>query len=235
MASAPINKVQDKNGDQFFPITHQQAVINDDGDNLVTIIGGLLPKTGGVLSNTLRIETPTSEGLVVYRNGQYGAYVDYCPAGQDVTRWRVGANTGAVFAFYRSVNGGASIDQKASIDSSGNFAATGTITPGSDARIKDNQKDILPEEAMDVVSRLKPKTWDWAEKTGNIGSSAGLVAQDVLAVIPDAVIIGDGFDLKDFHSLNYNAIQGYEIAAIKGLIEEVKALRAELAELKKTR
>ena len=28
-------------------------------------------------------------------------------------------------------------------------------------------------------------------------------------------------------------IQGYEIAAIKGLIEEVKSLKAEIAELKK--
>lgn len=50
MASAPINKVQDKSGNQFFPITHQKAVINDDGDSLVTIITGLEKSANKVTS-----------------------------------------------------------------------------------------------------------------------------------------------------------------------------------------
>ena len=118
----------------------------------------------------------------------------------------------------------------------GNIVATGTITPGSDSRIKDNQKDISSEDAFSVIENLKPKTWVWNEKSNeklNGKSAAGLVAQEVKEVVPDAVTISENGDIKDFHSLNYNTVQGYEIAAIKGLIEEVKSLKAEIVELKK--
>lgn len=118
----------------------------------------------------------------------------------------------------------------------GNITATGTITPGSDSRIKDNQKEISSECAFSVIENLKPKTWVWNEKSNenlNGKSAAGLVAQEVKEILPDAVTISENGDIKDFHSLNYNTIQGYEIAAIKGLIEEVKSLKAGIAELKK--
>lgn len=118
----------------------------------------------------------------------------------------------------------------------GNIFASGTITPGSDSRIKNNQKDISQEIAFSVIENLKPKTWIWNEKSNenlNGKSAAGLVAQEVKEILPDAVTISENGDIKDFHSLNYNTIQGYEIAAIKGLIEEVKSLKAEIAELKK--
>ena len=115
-----------------------------------------------------------------------------------------------------------------------NLTAAGTVTQGSDSRIKDNQQEISPNNAIAVIERLVPKTWTWNEKTGNAGKkAAGLVAQEVEEVIPDSVTISNNGDIKDFHSLNYNTIQGYEIAAIKGLIEEVKSLKAEIAELKK--
>lgn len=113
--------------------------------------------------------------------------------------------------------------------------ASGAVNPGSDTRIKDDQKVIGREEAFRVIGQLRPKTWVWNrgedESTGKAG--AGLVAQDVKEVLPDAVHVGEGCGFQDFHSLNYNTIQGYEIAAIKALIEEVEALRLEVAELKK--
>lgn len=118
----------------------------------------------------------------------------------------------------------------------GNITATGTITPGSDARIKGDQREIDGKAAMEIIGRLTPKTWTWNEKSGEQlegKKAAGLVAQEVADVIPDAVVIGEGCGFDDFHALNYNTIQGYELAAIKELIAEVKALRAEIEELKK--
>lgn len=116
----------------------------------------------------------------------------------------------------------------------GNIVASGTITPGSDTRLKDNQKVIHADSAYSVIEKLTPKTWVWNQLAeGNAGKAgAGLVAQEVKPVLPDAIEVA-GDQETGFHSLNYNMIQGYEIAAIKGLIEEVKSLKAEIAELKK--
>lgn len=116
----------------------------------------------------------------------------------------------------------------------GNIVASGTITPGSDTRLKDNQKVIHADSAYSVIEKLNPKTWIWNQLAeGNAGKvGAGLVAQEVKSVLPDAIEVA-GDQETGFHSLNYNMIQGYEIAAIKGLIEEVKSLKAEIAELKK--
>lgn len=121
-------------------------------------------------------------------------------------------------------------------DVQGNITASGTITPGSDTRIKDNQEEIASDHAFEILENLNPKSWTWNEDAGEnlVGKkAAGLVAQEVKEVLPEAVNISKTDKFEDFHSLNYNTIQGYEIAAIKGLIEEVKSLKAEIAELKK--
>lgn len=117
----------------------------------------------------------------------------------------------------------------------GNITASGTITPGSDSRIKKNQKEISNDEGIRVLENLTPKTWELNLRSndnhdGQFG--AGLIAQEVKEVVPGAVTVSEMAGFKDFHSLNYNTIQGYEIAAIKGLIEENKALKSEVAELK---
>lgn len=269
MESAPINKVQDKNGNQFFPITHQQAVINDDGDDLVTELGKKLSLSGGTMTGAITpatgqgstpckcstleasesaslkgitaIGTTSSATLQMLRAGVN--YIWASTAGgwllfgvQDKGAQSAANATLTVDAYGIGVGPNIYATAAVALNVNGNVAATGTITPGSDARIKDKQQDILPEEAMGIIARLKPKTWEWNALTDNAGKkAAGLVAQEVAEVVPEAVVIGKSLGFEDFHSLNYNAIQGYEIAAIKGLIEEVNALRKELAELKKTK
>lgn len=172
----------------------------------------------------------------------------YFPYDADAVFFRRGTTSNFINnpwkAFYHSGNSNKSdvpwkcstLTTNGNVSVTGNITATGTITPGSDSRIKDDQKDISSECAFSAIENLKPKTWVWNEKSNeklNGKSAAGLVAQEVKAVLPDAVTISENGDIKDFHSLNYNTIQGYEIAAIKGLIEEVKSLKAEIEELKK--
>lgn len=180
---------------------------------------------------------PTAFHIGAYN--AYGAYIWSTSDGN--SHIQVGRHTGAVRynLALQEFGGNVGIGQPIPTEKvhvSGNILASGTITPGSDSRIKDNQKDISSENAFSIIGNLKPKTWVWNEKSNenlNGKKAAGLVAQEVEEILPDAVTISENGDIKDFHSLNYNTIQGYEIAAIKGLIEEVKSLKAEIAELKK--
>ena len=200
--------------------------ITSNGIVTVTQISGY---ANTQLITKVRVDyTATGESYVdLYYNGTAGNYVKVTATGDGTlsTPTAVSSLTGTEKAFNLSTNG---------ISTSGNIYASGAITPGSDYRLKDNQENISSEVAYDVLEKLKPKTWIWnSAANGNAGKGcAGLVAQEVKPILPDAVEVS-GDPETGFHSLNYNMVQGYEIAAIKGLIEEVKSLKAEVAELKK--
>lgn len=194
-------------------------------------IGTSSPSTNLHVAGTSMFENANLRDFSVKRTSSTGsAGITYYAGNQTTNYWFCGADPGATWPFawyYGSTN-------KATLSTGGNLTVTGTVNPGSDTRIKDDQKEISKDNAFDVLERLTPKTWTWNEKMGeNVGKSgAGLVAQEVKGVLPDAVSVSAMNGIEDFHSLNYNTIQGYEIAAIKALIEEVKELKAEIAKLK---
>ncbi|UNA02350.1 putative long tail fiber protein [Serratia phage SP1] len=85
----------------------------------------------------------------------------------------------------------------------------------SDRTVKSNIKSITA--ALDKVSTLDGSTYiDESNKL-----SAGLIAQDVQEVLPEAVIR----DNKGLLRLNYNAVVGLLVNAVKELRQEVKELR----------
>ena len=102
---------------------------------------------------------------------------------------------------------------------SGNFSATGTITgtdciATSDERLKDN----ITTAPVGLIDHLKGREWDWLE-TREKGS--GVVAQELEKVLPHLVHEDD----EGMKSVSYNGLVAY-------LIEEVKALKAEVEELR---
>ena len=99
----------------------------------------------------------------------------------------------------------------------GSITATGDVTAYSDERLKDNI-EVIPN-AGEKVAALRGVTF--TRKADGIAST-GLVAQDVAAVLPEAVIEGDDGML----SVKYGNIVGL-------LVEAIKELQAEVAELKK--
>ena len=85
----------------------------------------------------------------------------------------------------------------------------------SDERLKEN---ILPvTDSLDVIGQLQGVSFDWSE-TGN--HDIGVIAQEVAAIIPEAVVAKD----DGFLSVNATPIIAHLIEAVKELKAEVDRL-----------
>jgi hypothetical protein len=110
------------------------------------------------------------------------------------------------------------------VNITGNLSATGDVTAQnvnslSDAVLKQNINPLMGADA--IINSLFGVEYDWKNGAGH---SYGLLAQDVEKVLPDAVKTNDA-GLK---SVNY-------IMIIPFLIETIKKLGSEVADLKKKR
>ena len=111
-------------------------------------------------------------------------------------------------------------------ESDGDFHADGNVTAysttvSSDRRLKENIK-VVPN-ALDKVQALNGVTFDW--KKDNT-PSAGVIAQDVIEVLPEAVKEVTPAKGGESHlAVNYHALTSI-------LIESIKELKAEVEELK---
>ena len=111
-------------------------------------------------------------------------------------------------------------------ENDGDFHADGDIiaqstTISSDRRLKENI-EVIPN-ALDKVQALNGVSFDW-KKTGE--KSAGVIAQEVQEVLPEAVKEVTPVSGGDSHlTVNYHALTSI-------LIESIKELKAEIEELK---
>lgn len=113
-------------------------------------------------------------------------------------------------------------NQAATNQTIGTLGTIGMLAYMSDERLKDNIADI--DSALDKVEKLNGVTWEWkpeAEDFGLESVSAGLIAQDVEAVLPEAVSTGE----LDYKQVNYTGVIGLLVNAVKELSAEVKALK----------
>ena len=103
------------------------------------------------------------------------------------------------------------------ISSSGNVTATAFNTT-SDVRLKENITNL--DNSLDKICNIRGVNYNWKNDETKT-KTAGIIAQEVLEQIPEAVIDSDSEKL----SVNYNSIIAY-------LIESVKELKREIDELK---
>ncbi len=111
--------------------------------------------------------------------------------------------------------------------SGGDFHADGDViafstTISSDKNLKENI-EVIPN-ALDKVEALRGVTFDWKR---DLTPSAGVIAQEVEAVLPEAV--KEVTNLKDGGShlaVNYHALTSILIESIKELSARVKELEA---------
>ena len=101
------------------------------------------------------------------------------------------------------------------LTASGSITASGNVTAYSDAKLKTDMVQI--RDALDKVGSLTGYTYTRVD-TGH--RETGLIAQDVQAVLPEAVVDNGGT-----LSLAYGNLVGLLVEAIKELRYEVDALR----------
>jgi Chaperone of endosialidase len=108
------------------------------------------------------------------------------------------------------------------LDRSGNFTASASVAANSDRRIKKNLK-VIPN-ALEKVKKLKGYTY---ERTDLPGKFTGVVAQEVLEVLPEAVLK----DENGMYSVTYGNLVGLLIEALNEESKKRESLEAMVKEL----
>jgi hypothetical protein len=105
----------------------------------------------------------------------------------------------------------------------GNIFATQDITAfyTSDRRLKDNITPI--PNALDKVVSISGNTFDWNDISGKEGSEAGVIAQEILEVLPEAVVNRS----NGYLAVRYEQLVPLLIEAIKDLKKEVDEIKGE--------
>ncbi|EOV8938167.1 tail fiber domain-containing protein [Cronobacter malonaticus] len=117
-------------------------------------------------------------------------------------------------------------------------ARAAKFTATSDERAKFWIKPVTG--ALDKICQLKGVTYSMHTTIQNTVRNAGLIAQDVQKVLPEAVSVGQTgstldkncFEVENPLTLDYNALSALYVEAFKEMKSEMDALKAELAEVK---
>jgi len=191
-----------------------------------------LSSTLNVTSNTsvggtLNVTSNTSVGgtLNVTSNTSFGGTLNVTNATTLSSTLNVTGNTtiGGTLNINGTINAsGTTITLNDDVTINGALNVTGDITAfyvPSDRNWKDN---IVPiPDSLNKVLKLSGNTFDWNDKSPQFGKDAGVIAQEVQEVLPEAVI-----EREDGHlSVSYTKI-------VPLLIEAIKELKAEINELK---
>lgn len=120
---------------------------------------------------------------------------------------------------------------------SGNFVAAGEVTAysTSDIRLKKNITDITTEEATNILSKIRPVTYEWNDKAFELnshqryrGRETGLIAQELHPILPCAIKTV----FEEYLSIDYTRLIPPIIAVVNEHEQEIRRLRREVEELK---
>lgn len=178
-------------------------------------------KEGGTYDGALLqvyFDSASTFQAFMYENDQASGWVllntpvvDGSSTGISVGNFSALTNVGAQVDVDKSVRGG--------FIGTGNLYMDGNITAYSDKRVKANL-EIIPD-ALNKVKSLSGYTFDRTDQFKDDGRQTGLVAQEVLEVLPEAVI----GDEEGGYALAYGNMVGL-------LIEAIKEQQAQIEDLK---
>lgn len=121
--------------------------------------------------------------------------------------------------------------------STGDFHADGDITANStsipsDRRIKKNIQPIKTSEALKIIIKLKPKTFEFKRHPKQ--KRSGFIAQDIEQVLPEIVKERQKLGYKEpTKDVNYNETIAYLVGAVQELSKKVNSLEKELKKCQK--
>ncbi|QQM14281.1 L-shaped tail fiber protein [Klebsiella phage vB_KpnM_17-11] len=247
MANTSINVMNDGNSHLFFRKadgTEKGLLYADDPGNVSIRAGG----GSGPVWNFWNSGSCQFPGAISNYNGinsttyyPGGNKNDYLNTAGLVSRFSNGAYASLYFQEYvgnyhqaiLNVNGYGQ-DNSFYFRSGGDFFCTrngsfDNVEIRSDRRAKSDIKVI--ENALEKVETLSGNTYELHNTSGGTTRSAGLIAQEVQEVLPEAVT-QDNEEDGGMLRLNYNSVIALLVESVKELSAEVKGLKAEIEELK---
>ena len=105
-------------------------------------------------------------------------------------------------------------NDKATLDSSGNFTVVGRFTETSSQKYKTNIQDLGP--TLEKVDQLRGVTYS---KIGSEETEIGMIAEEVAQIFPDLISYNEEGQIE---SLNYTRITAVLVEAVKELNAKVK-------------
>jgi len=119
----------------------------------------------------------------------------------------------------------ADFDFNSSIVVSGNITASGTITPGSDKRLKSKIK-TLDAGALDLIKKLNPVSYTLKSDKAN---SLGFIADEVRELFPDLIL--EGKDKEKMLAMNYMGLTAPIVKAIQEMSATITQLQERISVL----
>lgn len=193
---------------------------------------GALPVTGGRLSGPLTVASDVISSAGVM-------FSQAASDGQNAHFWMRGPGGISRAVLYSNRNGQAfmRVDDETSnamgyqfvMNKAGVFQCA-SLTQTSDARSKSDKK--LVDNALDKLTRLTGYTYNLRVTQETTVRGAGVIAQDVEQVLPEAVttlgegIASDGSTLEGMKGVNYTALAELYVEAFNELNTRVKAVEA---------
>ncbi len=191
--------------------------------------------SGGSFTEYMRLTGVGNLGIGTTTPGAKLEIVGAAPAAQGVLRirnttasasnyWHVGpdGNGSGNFVVYNDAQVGAYI-----------IYGQTAWTASSDIRLKRNIEPI--ENALDKINQINGVTYHYNTDEDSDPKKAGVIAQDVQKVLPEAVVENDGYLGVKYTELIPLVIEGIKslFESGSGLKEEVEVLRKENLEMKK--
>jgi hypothetical protein len=123
-----------------------------------------------------------------------------------------------------SLNSSANLTVQGGLTIGGAITANGDITAffTSDQRLKDNISPIA--DALSKVKQISGNTFDWNKNSGKEGKDVGVIAQEILEILPEAVVTRD----NGYLAVRYEGLIPLLIESIKELTNKVELLETKL-------
>lgn len=193
-------------------------------------IAGYLPLAGGTLTGNLGLggANPT----FVLNKPASGQSATLAGQTAGLTRWLLflgdsvaeGSNAGSNFVISRYNDTAVFVDNPISISRASGVAtfSQAIVNGPSDRRLKEN---IVPiEDALGKIGNLSGVSFNMISSPQK--REIGLVAQEVMTVVPEVIQDFRGADGESFLALDYSRLVALLIEAVKTLAERVRALEA---------